>query len=131
MGKSPRGGGSSDELAAIGELLAALTQALVAGDPEEITALARLLEQRASTLGPVDADPARLSAIAVLRERTALLVQTLFHTTDQFLARALEWQARSQRYHPGRGTSRPKPSIGDETLARVAGYRNGLSDLRA
>ncbi|MCX2727961.1 hypothetical protein OO015_10715 [Thermomicrobium sp. 4228-Ro] len=131
MGKAPQGGGSSDELAAIGELLAALAQALVAGTPEEITALARLLEQRANELQPTTADAARLAAIATLRERAASLVQTLFVTTDRFLARAMEVQARGQSYRPRPGALPSGTSIGNGTAASLADYRNSLSDLRA
>ncbi|MCX7622796.1 MAG: hypothetical protein RMK01_04850 [Thermomicrobium sp.] len=130
MGKAPQGRSGSDELAAVGELLSALTQALVQGTPDEIVALARLLEARAASTLSSEVDPARLAALATLRERAALLVQTLFVTTDRFLMRALDLQARGQGYRPGRAGAPHQRLPGDETLASVAGYRNGLSDLR-
>lgn len=105
MGKAAHGRGASDELAVVGELLAALVEALMNGTPEEITAVARLLEERATALAPTAADPARLAAIVTLRERVALCVQTLFATTDQFLVHAKNVQARSQGYRPGRGSA--------------------------
>ncbi|GBD21076.1 hypothetical protein HRbin28_01525 [bacterium HR28] len=134
MGKAAHGRGASDELAAVGELLAALVEALTGGTPEEITAIARLLEERATALAPTTADAARLAAIVTLRERAALLIQTLFATTDQFLVDARNVQARGQGYRPGRGgashfeaSSWPN---GEGTLATLAQYRQGLSDLR-
>jgi len=130
MGKEPVGRGRSDELAAIGELLAALTQALVAGKPEEITALARLIEERAGSLVATEVDPARLAALAALRERAALLVQTLFSTTDQFLVRALEVQTRSRGYRPGR-SGLPLVERAGDTTTLFAGHGNGFAEFRA
>jgi len=134
MGTAAHGRGASDELAAVGELLAALVEALTGGTPEEITAVARVLEERATVLAPTTADPARVAAIVTLRERAALLIQTLFATTDQFLVDARNVQARGQGYRPGRSgaariaaESRPDS---EGTLATLARYGQGLSDLR-
>ncbi len=134
MRKAAHGRGASDELAAVGELLAALVAALTGGNAEEITALARLLEERAAALTPTAADPAQLAAIVTLRERAALLVQILFATTDQFLVDARRVQARGQGYRPGRGGAsyqepRSWPSS-ERTLDTLVWDRQGLSDLR-
>ncbi len=129
MAQDKRASGGNDTLAALGELLAALTQALVAGTPEEITALAHHVEALAGNQAPVEVDPARLAAIATLRDRAALLVQTLFTTNDRFLARALEVQALGQHYRPA--PNRNRAGIEDSRLgASLTAYRNGFSDLR-
>ncbi|MCM8746324.1 hypothetical protein NET03_07240 [Thermomicrobium sp. CFH 73360] len=134
MGKATHGRGARDELAVVGELLAALVEALTGGTPEEIVAVARLLEERATVLAPTTADPERVAALVTLRERAALLVQTLFTTTDQFLVDARSVQARGQGYRPGRGGAArfaAESRLDSEgTLATLARYRQGLSDLR-
>lgn len=130
MVQDKRASSGDDTFAALGELLAALTQALVAGTPEEITVLARHVEELATSLTAVDSDPARLAAIATLRDRAALLVQTLFTTNDRFLARALELQALGQQYRPGPNRNRAGAE-GSGLGASLTAYRNGFSDLRA
>ncbi len=130
MVQDKRASSGDDTFAALGELLAALTQALVAGTPEEITVLARHVEELATSLTAVDSDPARLAAIAQRRDRAALLVQTLFTTNDRFLARALELQALGQQYRPGPNRNRAGAE-GSGLGASLTAYRNGFSDLRA
>jgi len=131
MGKRTPGHGASDDLAAIGELLAALVEALASGTPEEISALARILESKASSISQPASDPARLAAIATLRTRAVLLVETLFATTDRFLSEAIAVQARSQGYRPRAGVWRAASDLTDEHGIRANGAGSGLAELRA
>jgi hypothetical protein len=131
MGKRTPGHGASDDLAAIGELLAALVEALAGGTPEEISALARILESKASSINLPASDAARLAAIATVRTRAALLVETLFATTDCFLSEAIAVQARSQGYRPRAGAWRTVGDLTGEIGIRANGARSGLAELRA
>ncbi|MCS7050155.1 MAG: hypothetical protein NZL87_00910 [Thermomicrobium sp.] len=136
MGRGAQERGASGELAAIGKLLAALVEALVRGRPDEIVTIAKSLEEHAHAAVGTDADPALVSALMTLRERAALLTQTLFATTDRFLGDAVRMQERVQGYRPGQfagshgmgAHGRVETSDG---IVGVAGYRNGIADLRA
>lgn len=133
MGKETQRHGMADELAVIGELLASLVAALIAGTAEEVATLSRHLEVKAQAITPQENDPARLAAIATLRDRAALLVQTLFVTTDTFLRDALVVQERERGYRPCQGGSFPSTSTSRTPLLELqiqsAGSR--ISDLRA
>lgn len=124
---------SSDDLVVVGELLAALVEALTTGKPEEITALARLLEQKASNAVVREPDPARVAALRVLRERAALLIETLFTTTDRFLHDALDVQTRERGYRPrsrSLPSQLPDPEHARTTHSTSSAYQ-WLPNLRA
>ncbi len=133
MAKSVGSRAASDGLVAVGELLAALVEALTHGKPEEITALAQLLERQASSLVVRDPDPACITAVQVLRERAALLIETLFATTDRFLHDALDVQARERGYRPPARFRQHRLSSSDsEAFAeRGSATQSRFPDLRA